>query len=76
MEKNKFNILAITLCFTNVIDFECKGGRVGFNCTPVIDFKSGNTNLIIENENLYFRCVAEFMFIDDVTPHYDSRFSE
>ncbi|QXF34509.1 hypothetical protein CE143_16125 [Photorhabdus luminescens] len=72
-KKREFNALVITLSFGNVTQFECKGGGVGFNCSPVISSKPEEITLLIENKDFHLQCVAGFMIIDDVSPYLDER---
>ncbi|WP_436876414.1 Imm50 family immunity protein [Siccibacter turicensis] len=72
-KKNKFNSLSITLEFGNVRRFECRGGDIGFECTPIIVSNKEKTLLTIENENFYLYCESDFMTIKDISPFLDCR---
>ncbi|WP_413531463.1 Imm50 family immunity protein [Rahnella inusitata] len=68
-----FNSLSISLTFTEVLALKIDGGRMGFECTPIVDLVNGSTRFIIENEGFEFLCISNFMFIDNIVPYLDDR---
>ncbi|WP_323840658.1 Imm50 family immunity protein [Photorhabdus africana] len=71
--KNIYNSLSIILTLGNVSTLNVNGGKVGFECTPIIKSTREETTLTIENKDFYLHCVAGFMTIDDITPYLDQR---
>ncbi|MBD2816678.1 hypothetical protein ID850_18525 [Xenorhabdus sp. Flor] len=72
-DKIDFNALSIVLELGDIIDFESKGTRLGFECTPVIKYIGDEVHLHISHDNFYLNCVAQFLTIRDITPYLDER---
>lgn len=74
-EKDTFNSLSVRLIFTeiNMLKISCR--RVGFICTPNIDKENNEILFSIKNDDNNFVFSANFMFIDEILPVKDDRFS-
>lgn len=70
----EFNGLSISLIIIGIIQFDLRGERVGFTCSP--QFYSGDNKVIlsIENGNKFnLSCTADAIIIDSIEPYLDQR---
>ena len=70
---NKFNSISISLVFTEVRMLKVNLNNINFICTPDIQMIGNSIQLSIEAEQNSFICLANFMFIDEIMPHFDHR---
>lgn len=69
--RNQFNSISISLLFTEVRILKIDLNNINFVCTPIIDTVNDGIQLSIEVGQNRFMCLANFMFIDEITPHLE-----
>jgi len=73
-KESSFNVLTITLNFTNVKEIKCDLKEIGFICNPSIEFIDKDIVVSVNQGENNFKLISEFMFLDEVTPHFDLRY--
>ncbi|MDX5631098.1 MULTISPECIES: Imm50 family immunity protein [unclassified Brenneria] len=71
--ENEFNSISVLLTFTEVLSLKVNLKNINFICTPDVKLIDNSIMLSIENKESSFRCLANFMFIDEIKPHLDQR---
>lgn len=71
--ENEFNSISILLTFTEVLSLKVDLNNINFVCTPSVKLIDNSVLFSIENEESSFICLANFMFIDEIAPHFDQR---
>ncbi|AWK40303.1 hypothetical protein GPY51_24310 [Photorhabdus laumondii subsp. laumondii] len=74
--RKKFNCFMITLTCIDVSVLEINGGGVAFECTPIIESTKEKTEITIKNDGFYLHCSTRTMVIEDITPHWDVRWTK
>jgi len=71
--KEQFNALSVRIIFSDIIQFDISGSRVGFFCSPTITSSKDYSEIKIEHNDLKLYCKSKFLTIDTILPYLDER---
>lgn len=72
-KENEFNALSVIITFGDIVEFNVKGMRIGFVCSPEIISEENYSEIKICNGQLNLYCKAKFLTIESITPYLDER---
>ncbi|WP_312974397.1 Imm50 family immunity protein [Atlantibacter sp.] len=71
--ENEFNSISVLLTFTEVLSLKVDLNNINFICSPEVKLIDNSILISVKNKKSSFICLANFMFIDEITPHLDHR---
>ena len=72
-KKEQFNTLSLIITFSEIIQFDSSGSKVGFFCSPIITSSKDYSEIRIEHNDLKLSCKSRFLSIDTILPYLDER---
>jgi len=69
-KKHKYDFISVKIEFCSVNKLSISGGNLGFRCSPVFSWDNEKPALSIKENNFSLCCIAESMFIGEITPFH------